>query len=106
MRDLMYVEDAVDAFLIMGEEKKAIGEALNFGTGKDTRILNLAEKIIEISKSSSKIVHLKPREAEVGRLCCNPSKAFRLFQWGAKTSLEEGLRKSVAWARENRSASF
>src|SRR3989344_2323107 len=53
-RDLMYVDDTVDGFLIMGNNEKAIGEAVNFGTGVDTKIIDLAKIIIELSGSSSK----------------------------------------------------
>ena len=101
-RDLMYVDDTVDAFLTMGMDEKAIGEAVNFGTGKDTKIIDLAKKIIEISESNSKIIHLQPRPSEVMRLCCNNSKAKNLFGWQPKISLEEGLKKNIEWARQNR----
>ena len=103
-RDLMYVDDTVDGFLIMGSNEKAIGKSVNFGTGVDTRIIDLAKKIIEISGSSSKITHLPPRLSEVMRLCCDNSKAKDLFGWKPKVSIDEGLRKNIEWAKnaENR----
>jgi nucleoside-diphosphate-sugar epimerase len=100
-RDLMYVEDTVNGFLIMGSHEKAVGEAVNFGTGKDTKIIDLAKKVIQISGSSSKIIYLPPRLSEVRRLCCNPNKAKRLFGWEASISLEEGLRKNIEWVKQN-----
>ena len=100
-RDLMYVDDTVDGFLIMGMNEKAIGEAVNFGTGKDTKIIDLARKVIEISKSNSKISHLPPRLSEVQRLCCNNSKAKELFSWQPKVSIDEGLRKNIEWVKNN-----
>jgi len=100
-RDLMYVDDTVDAFLIMGMDEKAIGETINFGTGKDTKIIDLAKKIIEISGSNSKIIHLPPRTAEVKRLCCDNSKAKNLFGWEPKVSIEEGLKRNIERVKEN-----
>ena len=100
-RDLMYVDDTVDGFLIMGMNEKAIGEAVNFGTGKDTKIIDLARKVIEISKSNSKISHLPPRLSEVQRLCCDNSKAKELFSWQPKVSIDEGLRKNIEWVKNN-----
>ena len=47
-RDLMYVDDTVNGFLIMGCHEKAIGEAVNFGTGKDVKVIDLANKIVDI----------------------------------------------------------
>ncbi|MDO8527027.1 MAG: GDP-mannose 4,6-dehydratase [Deltaproteobacteria bacterium] len=99
-RDLSYVDDTVEGFLTMGFHKEAEGEAVNFGTGKDTSIKDLAQKIITLSGSTSKIVHVAPRLAEVQRLCSNPSKAKKLFGWKAGISLEEGLRRNIAWMKQ------
>lgn len=100
-RDLMYVDDTVDAFLIMGSHEKAIGEAINFGRGKDTKIIDLAKKIIELSNSKSKIVHLPPRQSEVMRLCCDNTKAKNLFGWEPKVSLSDGLKKNIEYVKKN-----
>ena len=100
-RDLMYVDDTVDAFLIMGMNEKAIGEAVNFGTGEDVKIIDLAKKIIEISVSNSKVIHLPPRLSEVKRLCCDNSKAKKLFDWEAKVSIDEGLKRNIEWVKKN-----
>jgi len=101
-RDLMYVDDTINGFLVMGSHEKAVGESVNFGTGKDTKIIELAEEIIKISGSSSKIVHLPPRLSEVNRLCCNNSKAKELFGWEPEVSIEEGLRRNIKWAENDR----
>ena len=97
----MYVDDTVDGFLTMGMNEKAIGESVNFGTGKDTKIIDLAKKVIQISNSNSKIIHLPPRLSEVKRLCCDNSKAKQLFDWEAKVSIDEGLRKNIEWVKQN-----
>ena len=101
-RDLSYVDDTVDGFLIMGMYEKAIGEAVNFGTGKDTKIIDLARKIIEISGSSSKIINLPPRLSEVQRLCCDNTKARTLFGWQPKIRIDEGLKRNLEWVKQNR----
>lgn len=101
-RDLMYVDDTIDSFLLMGSRKEAIGEVINFGTGKDVKIIDLAKMIIEISKSKSKIKYLPPRLSEVKRLCCDYSKAKNLFGWESKISIETGLKGNIEWALGNR----
>ena len=101
-RDLMYVDDTINAFLIMGSHEKAVGESVNFGTGKDTKIIDLARKIVEISGSSSRIVHLPPRLSEIKRLCCNNSKAKELFGWEPEVSIEEGLKRNIEYAKNDR----
>jgi dTDP-glucose 4,6-dehydratase len=102
-RDFTYVDDMVNAFLIMGEHKKAIGEAVNFGTGKDISINETAKIIIRQSKSKSEITHIKQRLAEVHKLRCNPAKAFKLFGWKANVTPEVGIKKNIEWHLQNRS---
>ncbi len=100
-RDLMYVSDLVDAFIAMGHNKKAVGEAVNFGTGKETSILELAQKAIALSGSKSEIVFQNERQAEVYRLVCDYKKAKELLGWEPKVRLEEGLMENIEWARTN-----
>lgn len=100
-RDFTYVDDMVTAFLIMGQDKRAIGKSVNFGTGKDVSINRIAELIVRYNSARSKIVHVRRRLAEVKKLCCNPSKAYKLFKWRATIPIEEGLKKNIEWAREN-----
>ena len=99
IRDSLYIDDAIQAFLLMGSSKAVQGQAVNFGTGKAWSINELAKKIIQLSGSSSKIIHIEERLAEVDRLICDYSKAKSLFGWEPKTSLEEGLKKNIEWAR-------
>ncbi len=101
-RDFTYVDDMVKAFLIMGKHKKAIGEAVNFGTGKDITVNETAKIIIKQSKSKSKIVRIDQRLAEVHKLRCNSAKAFKLFGWKAKVTPEQGIKKNIEWHLANR----
>jgi len=100
-RDFTFVLDMVDAFLIMGSNNKAIGETVNFGTGKDVTILELAKMIKEISGSDSQILFDDTRIAEVDRLCCDSGKAASLFGWKAKVDIENGLRQNIEWCRKH-----
>ena len=100
-RDFTFVDDMIRAFLIMGEHKKAIGEAVNFGSGKDVSVNQIAKQIVHLSNSKSKIVHIKKRLAEVEKLRCDVSKAYRLFKWQTSVSIEEGLKKNIEWARKH-----
>ncbi|MCB9714776.1 MAG: SDR family NAD(P)-dependent oxidoreductase [Myxococcales bacterium] len=100
-RDFSYVDDMVEAFLVMGSHPEAIGRALNFGTGVATSIRELAGRIVAISGSSSPIVHGPPRAAEVRRLCCDHGLATRLLGWRPRVTLDDGLARNLAWAREH-----
>ena len=100
-RDFTYVDDMIEAFLLMGRHPKAIGQAVNFGTGKDHSIKKTATLIKSLSGSSSKIVYVKERTSEVQRLICGYGLAKKLFNWRPKVSYEDGLRRNIEWARAN-----
>ncbi|MFH1867391.1 MAG: GDP-mannose 4,6-dehydratase, partial [Candidatus Omnitrophota bacterium] len=100
-RDFSYVDDMIDAFMIMGSHKNAIGKAVNFGTGKAITVNYIAKKIREISGSGSEIVYTRERKAQVPKLLCNYGLAKKLFGWKPKIFIDEGLRRNIKWAREN-----
>lgn len=100
-RDFSYIDNMIDAFMIMGSHKDAIGKAINFGTGQAITINYIAEKIKEISGSSSRIIHVKERKAQVPKLLCDYSLARKLFGWKPKIFIDEGLRRNIEWAKEN-----
>ncbi|MDD5194094.1 MAG: GDP-mannose 4,6-dehydratase [Candidatus Omnitrophica bacterium] len=99
-RDFTYVDDMIEAFMLMGSHKEALGRAINFGTGKAITINYIASKIKEISASPSPIVHTKERKAQVPKLLCNYSLAKKLFGWSPKIFIDEGLRRNIKWAKE------
>ncbi|MFH1174633.1 MAG: GDP-mannose 4,6-dehydratase [archaeon] len=103
-RDLSYVTDMITAFLIMGSHKKAIGEAVNFGTGQDIRIQDVAEKIIKYTGSTSPIIHVQPRLSEVSKLLVDYSKAKKLFGWEPNVFIDEGIQLNIEWAKKNKAA--
>lgn len=98
-RDFTFIDDMVRAFVIMGSDKKALGEAVNFGSGKDVTINDITQKIIKMSKSSSKVVHVEKRMAEVQRLICDYSKAKKLFGWEPKVGIDEGIRINIEYEK-------
>jgi len=93
-RDYQYIEDAVDGYI--SSLRMPPGEVFNTGYGKDHSILKIAEMIIEITKSSSKIVHAEPRPGEVRYLNCDIEKA-KSFGHTPRFSLKQGLEKYISW---------
>lgn len=100
-RDFTYVDDMIDAFLIMGSHTAAVGKAVNFGTGKDISVNYIAKKIKEISGSGCDIIHTADRTSQVRKLKCDYSLAKKLFGWKPKIDIDEGLRRNIEWAKEN-----
>ena len=100
-RDFTYIDDMVEAFLLMGSHAKAVGRTVNFGTGKDVTIKKTAELIKRLAKSVSPIVHIPHRVSEVHRLVCDNRLAKQLLGWRPRHSFEDGLKANIAWAQKN-----
>ncbi len=102
-RDINYVDDLVDALVKASTSPKAVGETINIGTGKKYKIVDIVNKVLALMGNPIKpdIGALPYRPNEVWEMYCDNSKAKALLGWEPKTSLEEGLEKTVRWYVEN-----
>lgn len=100
-RDYTYVEDAVRAYDLALNHNEPLTEPLNFGSGKQVSILDLANKIIDLCGKKGVItpIHVEPRIGEVERLIADATKAKSLLGWEPEYTLEDGLRAFVDWYR-------
>jgi|TARA_B100001013_G_C24617351_1_gene445739 dTDP-glucose 4,6-dehydratase len=103
-RDFTFVQDTADGILRCIDNKKAIGEIINIGSGTEISILNLAKKILKISKKKIPIKYDESRERpyDVNRLICDNKKANKLLKWKPKVSMLDGLTRSYEWAKKNK----
>jgi len=97
-RDYMYVSDAVKGYELC-IRKELIGEVLNVGSGRVVTVNEIARLIKDITKSKSKIVHVKPRPGEVQRLCANTLKA-QSFGFKGSTNFERDLAKYISFYKK------
>jgi len=99
-RDYTFVEDAVHAYGLLGIKKGLEGKVINFGAGKEITIKELAELIIKLTKSKSKLHFSKKlRTGETPRLLCDPKLAKNELGWSAKIDIVTGLEKTVEYFR-------
>lgn len=91
-RDFTYVDDAVDATLLALE--KGV-EVCNIGGGNRITIEELAKKIIELTKSESKIIHSKSIKGDAEHTLADNSKAKKELGWKPKVDIDEGLERFV-----------
>jgi len=98
-RDYMYINDLVRAYDLILKNNKSLKEVINFGTGKDIKIIDLANKIIQLCGKKKKIkpVHVAPRPCEINQMVADYSKAKKLLGWEPKYTLERGLKEFVEW---------
>ncbi|NJF24094.1 SDR family oxidoreductase [Thermococcus sp. Bubb.Bath] len=99
-RDFIYVKDVVKANILVAESRKANGRVFNVATGKQTSVLELATKIIEITGSNGSIVFDKPRPGDIRHSLADISE-IRKLGFEPEWSLEEGLKKTVEWYAED-----
>jgi len=100
-RDFIYVEDVVEGYIKTTKSKKAIGEIINIGSGKEYQIKEVVSKISKLSGSQIKPEFTLPyRSGETMHFFCSNKKANQLLGWKPKTSLEKGLTKTIKWFKE------
>ena len=106
-RDFTFVSDTVAGFIAAAEAgADAIGTEINLGTGRDISIGEIAATIrdaidprISIENDAAR---LRPDASEVMRLVSENRLAGALLGWMPKVSLEEGISRTIAWARSHR----
>ena len=97
-RDYTYVDDAVRAYLLLGVTPNIEGTTINFGTGVEIRIRDLAKMILEITGSKSKLkLDHKLRSGETPRLLCKPNKAKRTLDWKAEVNFKSSMIKTAEY---------
>ena len=95
-RDFIYVKDVVKANVLVAESKRANGRVFNVATGKQTSILELAQKVIGITGANASIVFGKPRPGDIRHSLADISE-IRKLGFEPEWSLEDGLKKTVEW---------
>ena len=89
-RDFTYVGDIVDGLISACIKSKSNGETINLGSGKENKIIDLANKIITISKSSSNIVYQNRRSWDkVKNRKAIIKKAKSLLDWEPKVNIDD-----------------
>lgn len=104
-RDFNYVKDTVNGFISIYESDKTVGEEINIATQQEISIGQLAEELIRQINPKAEIIcdeeRLRPEKSEVNRLLGCNDKIMRMTGWRPQYSLEEGLKSTIDFFREN-----
>ena len=101
-RDFTYVMDIVDALLRAGFYERAVGQEMNIASGEETNILELAEKINQLTGSQAGIIRKPRRNWDTKkRLLASIDRAQEILGYHPGTSFDEGLGLTIEWFRTN-----
>jgi NAD dependent epimerase/dehydratase len=100
-RDFTFVEDTVDGFLRIGFCADVVGQMINIGSEDCISIGDLTRKILGLIGRDLPVLsedqRLRPSQSEVMRLHANSEKARDLLGWQPRTSLDDGLQRTIDW---------
>lgn len=104
-RDFVFVADTVEGFVRAATAPGVEGRTIHLGTGVETSIAELIDKVRAVTGSDFEVVEeaqrLRPSGSEVMRLIADAANARDQLGWSPSVSLEEGLRRTVAFIREH-----
>jgi GDP-L-fucose synthase len=98
-REFLYVEDAAEA-IVTAAEKYTKPEFVNLGSGEEISIRDLVEMICSLAGFEGTVRWDSTKPDGQPRRCLDTSRALAEFGWRARTSLREGLRKTMEWFQE------
>lgn len=97
-RDFTYVEDITDGLLRAGIHESAIGQEFNLASGKETRIIDLANMVNELTENQAGVSFAQRRKWDTkSRLLASIDRAKTLIGYEPKTDFLEGLKNTIKW---------
>jgi len=102
IRAWCYVDDMVAGVMRCLTHPRAVGESFNIGNARAvTTVFGLAETVLRVAKSDSKIVFREALSADIELRIPRVDKARELIGFQAQVDLDEGLAATIAWVREH-----
>ena len=101
-RDFTYVDDIIAGVLACAENDRAVGQAFNLASGRETRVIDLAKTINAEIGNKAGIEFTGSRDWDrITRRCASVERARSLLGYDPRTDMREGLRNVIAWTRQN-----
>jgi dTDP-glucose 4,6-dehydratase len=105
-RDFTYVADTVNGFIQLAGKPKVEGEVFNLGTGRDISVREMIELISKALGVEARVeidaARRRGNQLEVMQLLSDNSKAANILGWKPSLTLEEGIRRTVDWVKEQK----
>jgi nucleoside-diphosphate-sugar epimerase len=101
-RDFTYVMDIVDALLRAGYYEQAIGQEMNIASGREIKILQMAERVNELTGNKAGVVRVERRVWDTKkRLLASVDRAKELLGYEPGMEFEQGLANTIQWFRDH-----
>lgn len=101
VHDYFYVEDGAAAYLLLAqrlaEDRSLAGQAFNFSNEEKRTVLDLVERVLFLMGSSLQPTVLNQANHEIREQTLDASKARSVLGWQPLFSLDEGMRRTIAW---------
>jgi UDP-glucose 4-epimerase len=98
-RDFMYVTETAHWLAVLAGLAELEGQTVNIGTGIETRISDLAETVLTMVGSESRISYGPPRPGDLPRLVAETSRIESFVPFKLDVGLEEGIKRSIEFFR-------
>jgi GDP-L-fucose synthase len=95
-REFLYVEDCAEG-IVASMEKYDSPEPMNLGNGREIKIKDLTELVARLSNFTGKIIWDPSKPDGQPRRCLDVTRAKKEIGFVARTSLEDGLSKTIQW---------
>ena len=96
-RSFCYVDDLIEGFIRFMDTPDDITGPINIGNPGEFTMIELAEKVIELTGSSSKLIHMPLPEDDPKQRQPDITRAKNTLGWEPTIELEEGLKKTIAY---------
>ncbi|HEY2357752.1 MAG TPA: UDP-glucuronic acid decarboxylase family protein [Phenylobacterium sp.] len=96
-RSFCYVDDLIDGFVNLMSTPKEVSGPINLGNPGEFTIGELANKVVEMTNSKSKIINLPLPEDDPKQRRPDITKAKSVLGWEPRVNLEEGLKRTIAY---------
>jgi UDP-glucose 4-epimerase len=101
-RDWTYVGDIINGLLAMGVVDEAVGEAINLGSGVETKVVDMAHLVNDLTGNPNGIKFTKRRNWDVKKqLLSSIDKAEHILDYKPKTRFDDGVKHLYHWFEEN-----
>jgi UDP-glucose 4-epimerase len=101
-RDFTYVMDIVDALLRAGYDRRAVGQEMNIASGKEVKILDLAERINAATGNTAGVVRVEHRVWDTKkRLLASIDRAGALLGYVPRMDFDTGLLHTIEWFKKH-----